>query len=106
VPIAYDLKGSVGELKSSIAGIQKTIDIVEGQVKTLVLEKWNAETDPKALLTRQGIPVAEGYSFAYVNGSIVVFPTTAEAEGKLISVGYHKKELTPVISGYVVKLLR
>jgi hypothetical protein len=104
LPIAYDLKGSVGELKSSVAGIQRQIEAEETQLRTLVSGKNEAETDPKLLLLRQGIPVAEGYSFAFVNGSIIVFPKTSEAEGKLIKSGYQKQEITPVISGYVLIL--
>jgi hypothetical protein len=71
LPIAYDLKGSVGELKSTVADIQRRIEGEEAQLKTLVYGKNEAETDPKSLLLRQGIPVAEGYSFAFVNGAIV-----------------------------------
>jgi hypothetical protein len=41
-----------------------------------------------------------------VKGSIVVFPKTPEAEGKLVKSGYRKQEITPVISGYVLILAK
>jgi hypothetical protein len=106
LPIAYDLKGSVGELKSSAASIQRQLDAQDVQLRTLISEKIEAEIDPKSLLLRQGIPVAEGYSFAFVKGSIVVFPKTPEAEGKLVKSDYRKQEITPVISGYVLILAK
>jgi hypothetical protein len=59
LPIAYDLKGSVGELKSSAASIQRQLDAQDVQLRTLISEKIEAEIDPKSLLLRQGIPVAE-----------------------------------------------
>lgn len=46
LPIAYDLKGSVGELKSSVANIQRQIDAEDIQLKTLVSGKNEAETEP------------------------------------------------------------
>jgi hypothetical protein len=36
LPIAYDLKGSLGELKSSVAGIQRQLDVQDVQLRTLV----------------------------------------------------------------------
>jgi hypothetical protein len=101
LPIAYDLKGSVGEMKSSLANIQKQIDSEEAQLKTLVSERGDSETDPKLILSRQGVPVEEGYSFAYVGQSVVVFPKTQAAEAKLVKSGYQRENLTPVIYGYV-----
>ncbi|PZR84588.1 MAG: hypothetical protein DLM68_12465 [Hyphomicrobiales bacterium] len=46
LPIAYDLKGSVGELKSSVANIQRQIDAEDIQLTTLVSGKNEAETEP------------------------------------------------------------
>jgi hypothetical protein len=112
LPIAYDLKGAVGRVEATISDLEKSdrteldrinakLDEQRKLVELLAGRMHDTETDPMALLMRQGVTVDYAMAEAFVNGVAVVFPKNKEAEQRLIVFGYRKQELTPVISGYV-----
>jgi hypothetical protein len=112
LPIAWELKGSVGELKAALALLQngdqhafdeidKKFDSVNAKLDLVVGRAKEAETDPATLLARAGMSPSKGFGFAYVGGTFYIFPQTRDAENQLIKTGYHKEAISPVISGYV-----
>ncbi len=123
LPVAYDLKGIVGEMKGNQAEFRMTVDTLfrdsekkheksfqdinqkldalGKQIDLLVGRAKDSETDPNTLFARAGLSQNREFSFAVVEGKYYVFPKSTDAENRLINDGFHKEAITPVFSGYV-----
>jgi hypothetical protein len=122
----FALRGDVSELKGIQAemkeGLKNQIESAKqevvrevGQVRLLVVTRADElqkqltpvvqrvkdiEADPSHLLLQAGIKVDSNFTVAWVEGTALFFPKTADAERKLVQAGYKKMRVNPAVEGY------
>ena len=100
----------LGGINVRLDGVERRLERVEaavtdvgGKIDQILQRIQTAEADPIQLLVKSGIPAMPGFAATNVGGRMVLFPKTPEAESQLVSSGYEKQQLSPVIFGYVMK---
>lgn len=112
LPVAYDLKGSVGRLEANLTNLErsqesefrrlnKKIDVENANIVAISGRLKDRESDPAALMAKAGMVVEPDVTIVSVAGLPMTFPKNKEAEQRLKRYGYIRQEISPVISAYI-----
>ena len=85
---------------ASINAINRDIAKVKSNIVSIRERFAQAETDPRQVLARHGIYIAEQFAAAYIGGHIYIFPRTTSAMNILLTKGFKRERFTPVLAGF------
>lgn len=83
--------------------VGKKIEWDENEIKTFEDRVSSLETDPKRLLERLGVAPEATFTAVAVRNELYVLPRTPETATLMASQGYEKRQISPMITGFVVQ---
>ena len=83
--------------------VGKKIETDEKELKTFEERMVSMETDPKRLLERLGIAPEATFTAVSVRNELYVLPRSPETVQYMAAQGYEKRQISPMVSGFLVQ---
>ncbi|GGK44362.1 hypothetical protein [Salinarimonas ramus] len=104
----FGMSRSVGELSAearrtadNVARLEASVGDQGRAIESIEERLWRQEADPRRLLVDMGVPVDTDMVAIWVDGRTYTLPMSRDAELRLESAGYERREITPAIDGWV-----